>query len=139
MALARMLKRKFAFYMLLIGGPLLLIGIALLIYPSIIISQAVFIDPATKAVHTAASFLARGAGLGVIFLALSILRARHSPDHSRDTILWQSVYLLAAALLLALGPFRFQLSYWVFVPAAWCALSALFLFLYASRNIVVRE
>ncbi len=139
MALARMLKRKFAFYMLLIGGPLFVVGILLLVYPSILLSQPIFIDPVTKALSTAASFLARGVGLGVVFLALSILRARHSPDHSRDTILWQSVYLLAAALLLAWAPFRFQLSYWAFAPAGWCALSALFLFLYASRNIVVRE
>lgn len=139
MALARMLKRKFAFYLLLIGGPLLIAGIVLLVYPALLLSQPVFLDPASKSLATASSFLARGAGLGILFLALSILRARHSPDQSRDTILWQSVYLLAAALLLALAPFRFQLSYWAFVPAAWCALSALFLFLYASRNIVVRE
>ncbi|MBI3395333.1 MAG: hypothetical protein HY042_05825 [Spirochaetia bacterium] len=134
----RMLKRRFASYLLLIAAPLVIFGFVLIVYPAGVLSRPPFMDPKTGLL-AAASFLARGAGAGIILIGIMIARTRHNPDQSRDTILWLSLYLVGMAVLLALGPFQFQLSMWTLAPASFFLVSGVFLFLYASRNIIVRE
>ena len=121
--------------------PLFIFGIGLLFFPArslSIISPLSFNEDSLKTIPVLPFFI-KLVSIGLLYFATSILTVKNQPSENRDIIFWQGIFFLAFGGLCAIGPFFFQLSYWVLVLAVTSFASSVLYLGYSSRNILVKE
>lgn len=144
MATRRPLRQsQFSAQLLLASIPILILGGILLVQPLVLIGFVLTLPPMEGAtggtISSALGLTFRMAGAGYFFTALTILTIRGRTRSNRELIFWQAVFLIFQAVLLFLGPFYFETSWWVYLPAVYMTAFALYLMAYATKNLYVRE
>jgi hypothetical protein len=149
----RMRLSEFKSYIFFLSTPLIIISGVLLYKPSVFFllgittglpalpwSQASADPSLTDLVYIRSAFLPlRIAAFSLLFFALVLLNIRNNPGNNREIFLWMSLYMLGIAGLLISAPFFGTLN-WLAIPLGiYFLMIFVFLFAYASRNLIVRE
>lgn len=136
----RIWKSKFKGYINALAIPLLVLSIVLIARPDILIPFTVERESAELyGGLPLIGVLLRFVGLGLAFPVLLLFVLKSRPNDLREIAFWQSIVFFIFAVYLFLGPFFFQMSMYVFIPAAYLTITSLFLLTFASKNLLVRE
>ena len=135
----RIYKTKFAFYIFWIAVPFFLGGLLLAFYPAPAFPY-LLPDPETGAAPSGALRLAvRIAGALFLYTGLTLIFMRGEPDRNRELAFWQAILCLGLGGLFGSSPWLFGFTYWILPIAVYLVGSGIFLFTFASRNLLVRE
>jgi len=132
----RIYKSRFAFYIFWIALPYLLGGLFLAFYPDPIMPHLV---PDQASYAGALRLFIRISGSLFLYTGLTMFFMRREPDRNRELAFWQAVFCIGLAGLFGSSPWLFEMSYWMIAIAFYLFISGVFLFTFASRNLLVRE
>jgi hypothetical protein len=133
----RIYKSRFGFYIFWIALPFLLGGAFLAFYPDPIFPHLV---PGSSGEFSGTLRLStRICGTLFLYTGVTLLFMRREPDRNRELAFWQAILCFALAGLLGSSPWLSGMSYWTLPIALYLLASGIFLFAFASRNLLVRE
>lgn len=131
----RIYKTRFAFYIFWISLPFFLAGLLLAIHPDPALARLL---PQQEVVGPI-RMIVRALGALLVYVGLTLILMRREPDRNRELAFWQALLCLGLAGLFGASPWFFGASYWILPVAAYLIVSGAFLFVFASRNLLVRE
>jgi hypothetical protein len=131
----RMMKRQFNFYLLLIALCFVVVAGFLLIYPLSAIGMFFKNVPT----HAVLPLLLRVLAVGCLLFALQLMETRKDPHGYRDLLFQKGLFLFVVGILIGVSPFFFSANYYILILAIPCVASGIFLLMFASRILLVRE
>jgi hypothetical protein len=146
--LNRMRLSEFKNYIFLLSLPLILLSGLLLYMPSAFFYLNLSGNTAAASGGLATDHIAginashlpvRITAFSLFFFTLVLLNIRNNPGSNRELFLWMSLYMLGIAGLLSWGWYSGILNLFSIPFAVYFIIVFIFLFLYASRNMIVRE
>ncbi len=158
----RMWKSSFTFYVLLLSFPNVIIGLWLAVYPPSLLPYIFPQESSLMSDHPAAeasaaetdeapapsltelaaaerNLLARLAGLGMFLVSVLLLTGRREPGRNREFMFWIALYFLGLSVLTIAAAYFGEASLWILIGSVYWLVAAIFLMMFASRNLLVRE
>lgn len=132
----RIFLRKFRFYLNLGSIPILIFGLILSIYPKL------FFD-ILKIEYSSLSlffmFIFRIIGILCVYIYSTFLFLSWKPNECRDLAFFQSLLLLVCGVFTGISPFLWNFSYFVIFLSVYFFSFGIFLLMFSSKNLLVRE
>lgn len=132
----RIFLSKFRFYLNLGSIPILVFGLILSIYPKL------FFD-ILKMEYSNLShffiFIFRILGILCVYVYSTFLFLSWKPNECRDLAFFQSLLLLICGVFTVISPFLWSFSYFLLLLSLYFFSFGIFLFMFSSKNLLVRE
>lgn len=131
----RILINKFRFYIYLGSLPLLIFGLILAIYPKLFFDLIKFDFP-TGNFHL---FFYRIVGTFSVYIFTTFIYMAGDPNYNRDLAFYQSLLFIISGIFTTISPLLWNFSYWILVVSGYLFSFGIFLILFSSKNLLVRD
>ncbi len=125
---------KFRFNIRLGAIPFLIVGLIFLFYPDFFLR---FFKELT--INAIDHFLVRMIGMFLVYLYLTFEYMINNPNYHRDLAFIQAILLLSIALFFILFVFVWKFSYYYLIVSLYNMIFAIYLIMFASKNLLVRD
>ncbi len=132
----RIFISKFRFYIHLGSFPLLVFGLLLAIYPKFFFDLIKLDNSFVNYIHL---FFYRMMGVFFIYSFATFVYMGWHPNYNRDLAFFQSLLFLVCGILTSVSPFLWNFSYWIWIVSIYMFSFGIFLILFSSKNLLVKD
>lgn len=131
----RIWLNKFRFYTRLGALPFILSGLVFIFYPDFIFKYITIKDISLFPYIVIIRFM----GILFIFIFFTFEYMASNPNLHRDLAFYQFLLMIAISTFTLLGVFLWKFSYYTLIISIYGLIFAIFLLMFASKNLLVRD
>lgn len=132
----RIWLNKFRFYVRLGAIPFLLIGLVGILYPDIFFQYIILKEFSKNIVNI---FFLRFMGILLVFIYFTFEYMASYPNSHRDLAFYQFLLIIGISILTILAVFLWKFSYYLLIISIYGIIYGIFLLMFASKNLLVRD
>lgn len=132
----RIWLNKFRFYLRLGAIPFIVIGLILMVYPSLFFKKIVISE---FSFNNYTQFFLRIIGIFLIYIYLTFEYMGSNPNSHRDLAFFQSILLFLITFLILISIFIWKFSFYLIIVSIYTLIFGIFLMIFASKNLLVRD
>ncbi|GIX42304.1 MAG: hypothetical protein KatS3mg129_2037 [Leptospiraceae bacterium] len=132
----RIWQNKFRFYVRLGAIPFLLIGLIGIFYPDLFFQYIILKDFSKNIINI---FFLRFMGILFVFIYFTFEYMASNPNYHRDLAFYQFLLIIGISILTILAVFLWKFSYYLLIISIYGIIYGIFLLMFASKNLLVRD